>query len=128
VAGQHSMIEVRTDSHTTWKIQHLMKWYVTRHIVLHKADFERAGVAAWRWQICVACHWLKFFFACVAAEDPEFSKRVPFGEIGGKPFVVRVCEVVLMPLSRSRFFSHFVRGAWQSNRRLKERGTRGPVK
>jgi glycosyltransferase involved in cell wall biosynthesis len=125
VHGQYSMIEVRTDSHTSWKIQHLMKWYVTRHLVLHRAALRRQGVSAWRWHTSLTRHWLKFSLACVASEDPEFSRKAPFHEIGGRPFVVLAFFVLLMPLARSRIFSKIVRNAWETNRRLKERRVTG---
>jgi glycosyltransferase involved in cell wall biosynthesis len=119
VKGRHSMIEVRTDSHTSWKIQHLMKWYVIRHLILHRSGLHSAGVSAWRWRTSLTLHWLKFCLSCSASEDTEFLRKARFCEFGGRPIVVKVFELLFMPFARSRFFSHIVRCTWVANRNIK---------
>jgi glycosyltransferase involved in cell wall biosynthesis len=118
--GRNSMIEVRSDSHTSWAIQHLMKWYVIRNIVLQRLGLQNQGVTEIQWHINLMLHWLKFCIACIVAKDYDYISRANYSELGGKPVVVKVFEFLSMPIANKTNINTILKYAWELNRKIKK--------
>lgn len=122
--GIYSLIEVRVDSHTSWNIQHLMKWYVIAHIVRNKKTLLALGCPATVFRYHVFKHWLKFAISCVASGRPDFPKTVCFKSLGGMPWVMRLYTYVVRPIFSRLIPREVFRQLWLMNRQLKERRIR----
>jgi glycosyltransferase involved in cell wall biosynthesis len=120
VPGIFSRIEVRSDSHTTWDIQHLMKWHVNRHIAKRRDELLAAGCPPALFAFHMSKHWMKFLLACNAAGHPAMPTALAFNDIGGVPLVVKFYNRFLLPLARSLDLSALIKRLWTLNRRLKE--------
>jgi len=119
--GFFSIIEVRSDSHTSWNIQHLMKWYVTRHLALNRDGLIAAGCPPNFFFFHMQKHWIKFLFACIAAGQTDMPTKLPFHEIGGVPSTVVLYNIFVRHLVRSNIMKELIRKIWLINRENKIR-------
>ena len=116
--GTHSFIEIRDGSHTTWDIQHFLKWYVIRHMYRLKDEFFEIGCDQNYWRKHLVRHWAKFYLACAAAGDVDFPNTAMKSDGEIRPPLLRLYTWI-KPILKTRPASQILRKLWLYSRRRK---------
>jgi len=122
LSGSYSMIEVRTDSHTSWNIQHLMKWYVLKHLLAQKTGMMARGVSRRALWSCYALHYAKFIAACSVSGNPDFAYKSPFtkGAVWESIFMA-VYKGACLALFERAYFRRMLQRLWLLKRQCRSR-------
>lgn len=115
-----TLVDVRENSHTTWQIQHLMKWYVLQHLLLNADNLglKKSDVLYWRYQI--SKHWFKFVFAAIVSNKPSFPVEVCKKEFKRVPILPYLLSK-FAPLLFTPIFISALQKLWLANRRRKQK-------
>jgi len=122
VPGSYSVIEERVDSHTSWNIQHLMKWYVLRHLLANEAGIAARGIPRMSLWSCYALQYAKFIAACSVSGHADFAYKTPFteGRAWEPVFMLFYRLACLVALERG-YFRRLLRWLWLSKRQYRSR-------
>jgi len=107
--GYYSIVEERSDSHSSWSNQHLLKWYVIEHLYKNKDLLLQMGVSKTRWCMAIFSHWVKFFVSCPVAGCVEFPLTQNYTSIGKKPWALQWYKLaipIITVINKSGFFKY----------------------
>jgi len=119
VDGVYSLIEVRDDSHTSWDIQYLMKWYVIKQIVINKTSLLALGCPKYIYTYNMIKHWLKFLLSLSLINKNQKIDNKMIDSVKFMSKFVFIYIKYILPIISNCVAPEFIKKIWLINRRRK---------